>query len=422
MRKAFRMKGMVNKLKRTVLALCAALVTGVLPSFAIDAYVANLYREIDIAFLNKSEAELNHILSTNADSLNYYLLENYTMKKIRHLVIDEDYEFALQANLVVIDNDLNYTDAVEMYTIIAGALEKKKEQEQIREAKRQAELAKIEEEKAKKRAAADKEFNAVVTPEGKKVYIQDKKEVYTASYWNFRFGIADLNNIMETKNNYSSWRYGIALEGNYEYTFNKLLLGIDGNFEINFPAFFQEEGKTSKDLEEAWFEKWTPSEEFRNTHGHDDYMKTDDFLKAEADESLPMNMFLIPKLGFSSRNGSYYARAGFAWVGNWSGLDYHIMSGHLFSPAMGLGFDRLKLGFVTLGLNADFYITSMIKSISSSNAVAGVEMNMSVPISAMQKARLTFNMGVKDTIFVKDEGVENRARVILAIGAENVAK
>ena len=47
MRKAFRMKGMVNKLKRTVLALCAALVTGVLPSFAIDAYVANLYREID---------------------------------------------------------------------------------------------------------------------------------------------------------------------------------------------------------------------------------------------------------------------------------------------------------------------------------------------------------------------------------------
>ena len=49
-------------------------------------------------------------------------------------------------------------------------------------------------------------------------------------------------------------------------------------------------------------------------------------------------------------------------------------------------------------------------------------MNMSVPISAMQKARLTFNLGVKDTLFLKDEGIENRARLILAIGAENVAK
>ena len=154
----------------------------------------------------------------------------------------------------------------------------------------------------------------------------------------------------------------------------------------------------------------------------DFYTTTPDYLKAEADESLPMNLFVVPKLGFSTRNGSYYARAGFAWVGNWSGLDYHILSGHLFSPSLGLGFDRLKLGFVTMGLNADFYVTSMIKSISSSNAVAGLEMNMSVPISAMQKARLTFNMGVKDTIFLKDEGVENRARIVLAIGAENVAK
>ena len=418
MRKTLRMKGMLNKLKRAVFALALCFTAGTLPSFAIDAYVSSLYREIDIAFLNKSEAELNKILSANVDSLNYYLIENYTMKKIRHLVIDEDYEFALQANLVVIDNDLNYTDAVEMYSIIAGALEKKKEQEQIREAKRQAELAKIEEEKARKRAAADKEFNAVVTPEGKKVYLQDKKEVYTASYWNFRFGIADLNCIMDSKNDYTSWRYGIALEGNYEYTFNKLLLGVDGNFEINFPAFFQEEGKTTRDLEKAWFETWDPA----GNVPRDLYTTTPDYLKAEADESLPMNLFVIPKLGFSTRNGSYYARAGFAWVGNWSGLDYHILNGHLFSPSLGVGFDRLKLGILTMGLNADFYVTSMIKSISSSNAVAGVEMNMSVPISAMQKARLTFNMGVKDTIFLKDEGVENRARIVLAIGAENVAK
>jgi hypothetical protein len=56
-------------------------------AFGIDIYVSELYQEIDIAFLNHSDVELDRILGSNQDDENYYLLENYTLKKIRRLVV-----------------------------------------------------------------------------------------------------------------------------------------------------------------------------------------------------------------------------------------------------------------------------------------------------------------------------------------------
>lgn len=40
----------------------------------------------------------------------------------------------------------------------------------------------------------------------------------------------------------------------------------------------------------------------------------------------------------------------------------------------------------------------------------------------MDKVQLNFNIGIKDTLFVKDSGIENRAGIILAVGAQNVIK
>ena len=115
---------------KKIAVLLVFLVSFSVPVFSVEAYVSSLYREIDIAFANKSENELNSILSKNADDVNYYLLENYAMKKVRHLIIQEEYVFAMKANLVIIDNDLDNVDAVEMYSTIATALEKQKEQQE----------------------------------------------------------------------------------------------------------------------------------------------------------------------------------------------------------------------------------------------------------------------------------------------------
>ena len=101
-----------------VLSVCA-----VQKVFAVDVYIVELYKQIDGAFSDKSDRELDAVLSNNNEDSNYYLLENYTMKKIRRLVIDKEYDFALQSNLIVIDNNLDNAEAVEMYSVIAAALD-----------------------------------------------------------------------------------------------------------------------------------------------------------------------------------------------------------------------------------------------------------------------------------------------------------
>ena len=96
------------KNKKFVLILTGIFLSlALLPLNAIDAYVTVIYRSLDVAFVNHSEKELDEILSSNVEDKNYYLVENYTMKKIRRLVVDEDYDFANQAVLIVIDNNQN---------------------------------------------------------------------------------------------------------------------------------------------------------------------------------------------------------------------------------------------------------------------------------------------------------------------------
>ena len=153
-----------------------ALIFGALPAFAIDAYVTVIYRQVDIAFVDRSDSELDGILSKSNEDRNYYLIENYTMKKIRHLIVSEDYEFASEAALVVIDNNLDNMEAVELYSSIAAALEKQKEQRLAIEQRQQAEQARFEAEKAKQRAIIEKDYVSMNTASGNTVYLKEKNE------------------------------------------------------------------------------------------------------------------------------------------------------------------------------------------------------------------------------------------------------
>ena len=55
-------------------------------------------------------------------------------------------------------------------------------------------------------------------------------------------------------------------------------------------------------------------------------------------------------------------------------------------------------------------------------AAAGASLNFSFPFAELEKVKLNFNIGVRDKFFLKNEGLENRASVIMAIGVENVIR
>ena len=75
--------------------------------FALEEYVSDLYREIDTCFTTKNEDKLNSLLSKYSNDKYYYLIENYTHKQIRRLIVNNEYDFAMAATLAVIENNLD---------------------------------------------------------------------------------------------------------------------------------------------------------------------------------------------------------------------------------------------------------------------------------------------------------------------------
>ena len=101
--------------KLKILSLAVLLICSTSKLFALEEYVSEIYKQIDTCFATKDEAKLNSLLSKNTTDRYYYLMENYTQKKIRRLIVNNDYDFAMAATLIVIENNLDNEEAVEMY-------------------------------------------------------------------------------------------------------------------------------------------------------------------------------------------------------------------------------------------------------------------------------------------------------------------
>lgn len=349
--------------------------TGLVPMFAIDAYVTVIYRRIDIAFVNKSDSDLNSILSENNTDRNYYLVENYTMKKIRRLIIEENYDFAMKADLVVIDNNLDNVEAVDLYSTISSALEKQKEREKIIQEKKELELARFNAEKEKQKVVLEKTYDAVHTPDGEVVYVKNKEEKFSSTWWKGSFGMFDGNIISDGGSGFSSFRYGISSDFSFEHIFDKLLMGFDVGGQVAILPF-------------------------------------------SGDDKTMLGSFeIVPKIGFGKH---LQLRTGVAGILRINTGDETTLQETTVSPLVGAGFTHLNMGKVEMNANFDYLFGHF--AYSGLNLAMNSALNFAVPIAEMEKFKVTFNFGAKDTLFLKSSGVENRAGLILAIGVENVVK
>ena len=167
-----------RRLKTFLLSMLFLLTAGSL--FAVEEYVSNVYKEIDIIFVKQSDKDLQKVLKDYIEDKYYYLMENYTKKKVRRLIIDNEYEFAMTAIYIIIDNnidgDFEDEDAVDLYSAIAEAYEIQQQYEEQQQQKALAEAAKKEAEKEKLRTVVEKDYNVATTAEGKKVYLSSKDE------------------------------------------------------------------------------------------------------------------------------------------------------------------------------------------------------------------------------------------------------
>ena len=148
---------MFRRKLKILLALCV-LFMSTANVFAIEEYVTDVYRKIDECFTKKSETELNSILSHYNKDKYYYLIENYTQKKIRRLIVNNEYNFAMEAILAVIENNLDNEEAVEMYSVISDAYEIQRKHELEVEHQKELEQARLQLAKEKQRGNVEKEY------------------------------------------------------------------------------------------------------------------------------------------------------------------------------------------------------------------------------------------------------------------------
>ena len=363
-------------------------------AFAVEEYVSKVYKEIDVIFIKKADKELESILRQNVDDKYYYLMENYTKKKVRRLIIDNEYEFAMTAIYIIIDNnidgDFEDEDAVDLYAAIAEAYEIQQQYEYEQEQKALAEAARKEEEKQKIRTSVEKDYNVTTTADGKTVYISSKDERSENYRWNANFGMIDFGVTTAGKLAKPLMDEGISLDVTYEYSIPKtLVIGGDLFFDFKFMAF----------------------------------------------NNGPMNFGfeIAPKIAFPKLSQHIFVRLGFSDLGILKSRDENVLArntelaqnqdalyGNIVSPLVGIQFSNVKLGNLALDIDANYLLSGLIAGDYQAMSFRG---KVSMPFAELEKVKLVFNLGARDTLLLlKSGGVENHLSVILGFGVENVIR
>ena len=352
--------------------------------FALEEYVSEIYKQIDTCFSAKDDSKLDTILSRNVNDRYYYLMENYTQKKIRRLIVNNDYDFAMAATLVVIENNLDNEEAVEMYSMISDAYEIQKKHEAELEHQRQLELARIEMEKEKQRGSVEKEYVAASKTSTGAVYVSGKETNLTSQNWKLKIGMVDLLHLYEKESEIGTIHYGVCLDFNYKYTMEtKSVLGLDLFGGAQFLAIADEE-------------KMVP-------------------LIADAEAAVK---YAIAKL---SKN--MFIRVGFNAIITGKSELATLTEGVLnnfYSPFVGIKFEEVPLGTMRLDFAVDWLAGHLF--VKDVTAAAGAALNIAIPFAELEKVKLNLNVGLRDRFFLKKEGMENRASLILALGVENVVR
>ena len=382
-----------KRIKTLLLSLILLLAAGNL--FAIEEYVSKVYKQIDVIFIEQADKELDKVLRQNVDDKYYYLMENYTKKKVRRLIIDNEYEFAMTAIYIIIDNnidgDFEDEDAVDLYATIAEAYQIQQQYELEQEQKAIAEAAKKEAEKEKILASAQKDYNVVTTSEGKQVYVSAKDERTEKYRWNANFGMIDFGIVSAKNLDKPVMSEGISLDFTYEYSIPKsLVIGGDIFFDFKFM-------------------------EFNNG-------------------PMCFNFEVAPKLAFPKLSSHFFVRIGFSDLGILKNKNETILAknkelaqiqdslyGNVVSPLIGIQLSNMKIGSAAaLSVDANYLLSGLITGDYQAMSFKG---NVSVPFAELEKVKLVFNLGARDTLLIlKSGGVENHVSAILGFGVENVIR
>lgn len=386
--------GKIRK-SRKLLPICLSLVC-IFSSFAQESDdIRAVFKKIDEAIVSRSSEAVSKVLSDNKNSPDYPMIENYTLKKTRQLIITDNLEFARQTSLAVIDNNIENFDAVELYSYIDKAILNQQAANQAAENRRRLEEERIaaRNAKSKQQLASRGNYQLVNTASGQEVYVNEQQASFSPLSWTVKLGLADFVYQKITDPDYSSLKYGLAFGANMFYPSERIIIGADIFADAHIVTF-----STSGGLETTKEREKEKPQEF--------------FLTAR----------LVPQIAFADFSKYIFLRAG---------VSAHMLASNdtdrtgttktFISPVAGIAFDNLPLGEATLRFFYDYDIGHLFyDSIKSAMEFGG---SIMLPMTVNDKTKVGIELGAQDLLIMRDEGgIENRTKIIFAIGVGNVTK
>lgn len=391
----------VTKKSQKILAAIA----GILCSLSVVGQstddVGAIFKKIDMAIAAKSSESISKILSENKSSRDYQLIENYTLKKTRQLIITDNLELARQTSLAVIDNNIENFDAVELYSYIDKAILNQQAANQAAENRKRLEEERIaaRNAKSKQQIASRGNYQVVSTASGQEVYVNEQQASFSSKIWTVKLGLADFVYQKITEPDYSSLKYGLALGATIFRPSERFIIGADIFADANIVTLMSTGGN-----EVALNKKKKDNPDFNNPQEF--------FLSAR----------LVPEFAFADLGKNIFLRAG---------LSAHILASNdrditnttktFFSPVVGIAFDNINLGESQFRLFADYDVGHMFYDDIKLAAEFGG--SILLPFSVNDKTKFGIELGVQDLLMLKKEsGIENRTKFTFAIGVGNVTK
>lgn len=340
-----------------------------------------VYASMDKAFALRSSDAISTVLRNNQDSPSYEMLENYTLKKTRQLIIKNDLEFAREASLVVIDNNVENYDAIDLYSYIDKALISEEQKKKAEEERKQRELARQAalKDKARQQIETRGSYQTVSASSGKSGYVNDQQITYSPLNWTVKFGIADVVYQMVTApEDYASIKYGLAAGADLFYATENFVLGADILADFHF-------------------------------------------LSLSGEQEVMFSGRFVPQLAFAGFVKFLFFRLGFAAYPLSSKDIEKTHSVETFlTPVVGLGLGNINIGQSRLGIHADYNLGHfMYDDIKASAEFGG---SILLPLNVNEKTKIGIELGVSDLLFLREEGADNRIKGIFAIGVGNVQK
>ena len=378
-----------KRLKTFFLALIFSLSTVNL--FALEEYVSKVYKEIDVIFVKQADKELAKILRENVDDKYYYLMENYTKKKVRRLIIDNEYEFAMTAIYIIIDNnidgDFEDEDAVDLYAAVAEAYEIQQEYEKEKEQKAIAAAEKKQAEKERLLAVVEKDYNVVTTSEGKTVYLSSKDERSQKYRWNANLGMIDFGLVTAPDLAKPLMAEGVGLDFLYEYTIpNSVVIGGDAFVDFKFMQFNGGPMEFNFEIAPKVAFKFAPKLFFR--------LGFCDLNVFESDAETSKSQTVLD--------------------------NQKALHGDVVSPLVGIQLSNAILGGAGFNFDINYLLGGIISGDYQALSLKG---GVSLTFAELERVKLVFNLGARDTLLILQQGgVENHLSAILGFGVENVIR